>query len=260
MVNNCFFVPRIFEFSILSESLSFGSSSNFGSSSFENSWWIWNRSCNSTIANATCTSYVVISWEAERFVNEIHDHKEELRSSNELLTELQGSVKSEPCEERKGSSHNKGTCVNSFSNPPQRASVRTKNYSYKREEKGGHSCSFTRRVLFSNCCIEDSSTMLRHCDQEERQTDGSRHWDTIRPTLVRAFAQEGARDFAEGFWLTLIHEGSNKLRIEYCEDQNGSLCYLGAIRGHSGGIPIRTKLMNYTLIPYNWKERTSTTG
>ena len=35
------------------------------------------------------TSYVVISRETKRFVNEIHDHKEELRSSNELLTDLQ---------------------------------------------------------------------------------------------------------------------------------------------------------------------------
>ena len=49
-----------------------------------------------SIANPTFTSYVVISREAERFVNEIHDHNEELRSSNELLTELEGSVKSEP--------------------------------------------------------------------------------------------------------------------------------------------------------------------
>ena len=41
-----------------------------------------------SIANPTCTSHVVIPRGAERFVNEIHDHKEELRSSNELLTEL----------------------------------------------------------------------------------------------------------------------------------------------------------------------------
>ena len=39
------------------------------------------------------TSYVVISRETNRFVNEIHDHKEELSSSSELLTDFQGSVK-----------------------------------------------------------------------------------------------------------------------------------------------------------------------
>ena len=45
------------------------------------------------------TSYVVKSREAERFVNGIHDHKEELTSNNELLTELQGSGRSEVYEE-----------------------------------------------------------------------------------------------------------------------------------------------------------------
>ena len=54
-----------------------------------------------SIENPTYTSYVVKSRETERFVNEIHDHIEELRSSNELFTELQGSVKSEPYEEKK---------------------------------------------------------------------------------------------------------------------------------------------------------------
>ena len=75
-----------------------------------------------SIANPTYTSYVVISREAERFVNEIHDQKEELRSSNELLTELQGSVKSEPCEERKGSSRQSAS---------KSIHVHTKNHSYK---------------------------------------------------------------------------------------------------------------------------------
>ena len=46
-----------------------------------------------SIANSTYTSYVVKSKEAERFVNEIHNQNEELRTSTELLTDLQGSVK-----------------------------------------------------------------------------------------------------------------------------------------------------------------------
>ena len=95
---------------------------------------------------------------------------------------------------------------------------------------------------------------LRHYDQEEGQTDGSRHWDTMSPTLVRAFAREEARDFDDEYWLMLIHEGSNKMRTEYCEVSNGSLSYLQAVQGNCGGIPISPKLMNYTLIPCNWKE------
>ena len=78
-----------------------------------------------SIANPTFTSYVVISRDAERFVTEIHDHKEERRSSYELLTEFQGSVKSEPCEEREEGSSNKENCANSFSNPSQRESLYT---------------------------------------------------------------------------------------------------------------------------------------
>ena len=50
----------------------------------------------SSVAHPMNTSYVVISRETERFVNEIHDHKEELRSSDELLTAFQKSERKEP--------------------------------------------------------------------------------------------------------------------------------------------------------------------
>ena len=51
----------------------------------------------------------------------------------------------------------------------------------------------------------------------KKKTDGERHWDNIKPTLVRAFAREGARDFDDDYWLM-----------------------------HSGGIPISPELMEYT--------------
>ena len=66
------------------------------------------------MTNPTYTFYFAVSLETERFLNEIHDHKEEFRSSNKLLTELQGSAKSELCEERRGSSSNKGTLCQLF--------------------------------------------------------------------------------------------------------------------------------------------------
>ena len=53
-----------------------------------------------SIASPMDTSYVVKSRETERFENEIHDHKEELRSSNESLTELHGSGRNESYGER----------------------------------------------------------------------------------------------------------------------------------------------------------------
>ena len=47
-----------------------------------------------SVADPKNTSYVVITRGADRFVNEIHEHKQQLRSSSELLAEvLQEEVK-----------------------------------------------------------------------------------------------------------------------------------------------------------------------
>ena len=44
-----------------------------------------------SLANPEYITYVVISREEERCVNEIHNHRQELRSSNELLVNLHES-------------------------------------------------------------------------------------------------------------------------------------------------------------------------
>ena len=64
--------------------------------------------------------------------------------------------------------------------------------------------------------------MVRHHDQDERQSDAALHWDTRRPVLPKAFAKHGARDLPEKHWLRLIHEESSKTRFEYCEDSENS--------------------------------------
>ena len=77
-----------------------------------------------SIFNPLDTSYVAISTAAERFVDEIHDDKEELRSSSELLTAFQKSEGNEPCmeeepnrtEETCAPKGNKETCANPLSN------------------------------------------------------------------------------------------------------------------------------------------------
>ena len=91
-------------------------------------------------------------------------------------------------------------------------------------------------------------------DQDERQSDGSMHWDTIRPVLLKAFAKHGARDVSEKYWFFLIHEGSSKARIEYCEDSTKSIANFRAIQGHSGGIPIDPELMGYVGISDDCKK------
>ena len=52
----------------------------------------------------------------------------------------------------------------------------------------------------ANAVSKMITKMVRDCDQDERQKDGSMHWDTIGPALLRAFAQQGARDFSRGYW------------------------------------------------------------
>ena len=89
--------------------------------------------------------------------------------------------------------------------------------------------------------------MVRHYDQEEREPDGSHHWDTVRPVLLKSFGRHGAQIFSERSWIQLIQEGSSV-------DQKNSLCYLRAIQGHSSGIPIMPELMGYTSVPCNWKD------
>ena len=96
--------------------------------------------------------------------------------------------------------------------------------------------------------------VVRHYDQDERQSDAALHWDTIRPVLLKAFAKHGARDFSEKHWLRLTHERSSKTRFEYCEHSKKSLTYLRAIQGHYGGISVDPELMGHTRIPFHWKE------
>ena len=71
--------------------------------------------------------------------------------------------------------------------------------------------------------------MVRHYDQDEREIGGLYHWDTVRTVLLQK-------------------------RVEHCVDHKNSLCYLRAIQGHSGGIPIMSELMGYTSIPCIRKE------
>ena len=113
-----------------------------------------------SIWNPENTSHVVIVREAERFVSEIHDHKQELRSSDELLADLQGSGRSEVYEERKvtksfretwASPSTKETCAGPLILTPRKASLFTSRIILTGEKKwktihacspdGGHFCS-----------------------------------------------------------------------------------------------------------------------
>ena len=95
---------------------------------------------------------------------------------------------------------------------------------------------------------------MRHYDQEERETDGAVHWDTMNSKWLRAFEYQGARNFLEKEWPHDVYEGSNKTRFDYCVNSKNSLMYIRAIQGHTGGNLIALELMGHVIIPFNWKE------
>ena len=41
--------------------------------------------------------------------------------------------------------------------------------------------------------------------------------------------------------------------VDRSGDENGGLRYIRAIHGHSGGMSMSPRLMNYVMIPYTWK-------
>ena len=129
-----------------------------------------------SIAFPVDTSYVVISRETARFVNDIHDHKEGIMSSDELLR------RSEFYEEVGGTSIIKETCASPLSIPPPRASLYTQRTTATNDWKWkvihAHSSNGGYVAVAVSMMV---TKMLRHFDQDERQTDASRLWDTNGP-------------------------------------------------------------------------------
>ena len=128
------------------------------------------------------TSYVVISRETERCVNEIHDHKAEVGSRNEMLENLQESERNEPYEERKVTTRSKETWAapsmketraGSLSLFLRKASQNTRRTIPTSEKiwKTIHTNVSQGRHLAVSIS-KTVSTMLRDFDQDERQTDG----------------------------------------------------------------------------------------
>ena len=45
------------------------------------------------------------------------------------------------------------------------------------------------------------TTMLCHFEEDDREYDCSKHWDSMKSVLVRKFGYEDARDFSDEAWL-----------------------------------------------------------
>ena len=181
--------------------------------------------------DAQQTSYVMIFRGRSRFVDEVHVPNAELRSSSELLTELQKAEGGESClgksktgMQETGAAHVssqtgiKESCADTLSISPSQASFITQRTILTTERKW--------KVILANSSYGGAlsvavskmvTRMVRHYDQDERQSDAALHWDTMRQVLLKAFAKHGAQNFSEKHWFRLC-EGSRKTRVECCED------------------------------------------
>ena len=161
-------------------------------------------------------------------MDEVHFPSAELRSSAELLTELQKAGGGESClGQSKSSIQEIGAAHVSSQTSIMETSAGTLSILFSQTS------FFTQRIIstterkwkviaanssyggaLSVAVSKMVTRMVRHCDQDERQSDAALHWDTSRLVLLKAFAKHGARDFSEKHWLRLIHEGSSKTRFE----------------------------------------------
>ena len=138
------------------------------------------------------TSYEMISRGRSRFVDESHMPKAEPRSSAELLTECQKSEGGESClaQSKTCPTTNKEICADTLSITPSQASSFSQRTIPTTERKwtvipansshGGALPTAVSKIV---------TRMVRHYDQDERQSDAALQWDTIRPILLKAFAK-----------------------------------------------------------------------
>ena len=79
------------------------------------------------------------------------------------------------------------------------------------------------------------------------------HCDGVLPVLKGKFRNQPEKEFTDEDWLHRLYLGSIKTRNESYEDEHGELRSIRVIHGHSGGMIISPRLMNYVMIPYKWK-------
>ena len=156
-----------------------------------------------SIVNPANTSYVVISRETERLVNVTHDHKAEFRSSSELLTADKASNSSQE--------------IGALNSVKEICSIPSSyligDSSFKKTVILGSERKWIsiEALPFPGSGLPTKvskmvTKMVRHYDQDEREEDGSYHWEIVKSQLVREFAQERARIFSGEYWIHLIQQ------------------------------------------------------
>ena len=90
--------------------------------------------------------------------------------------------------------------------------------------------------------------LVRHHDQDERETDGTVHGKSMGPKLRHASQKGSGCDFSDSIGQH-INKGSNKTRFPYSKNSQNVLLYTRAIQGHIGGNVIAPELVGHVAIP-----------
>ena len=156
--------------------------------------------------------------------NENHDHKEELRSSNEFTTAFQKSEENEPCGKKEDPTASRKLVLVKATRRLVRtlSAILSLNLCSKRlsflQVKGNglllRPTPHQQKGLPAQVS-KAITKMIRHHDQDEREQDGSCRWKTVKAVLLEVFAQEGAEEFSDSHWLQLIQQDRSKTRVEY---------------------------------------------
>ena len=78
-------------------------------------------------------------------------------------------------------------------------------------------------------------TVFRHYVQDEGETDGVVHRNSMVPKLRKAFHKSGGWTLSDQDWLYHIYHGSKKIIFWYSLNSHNSLFYTRAIQGYNGG-------------------------
>ena len=138
----------------------------------------------------------------------------------------------------KSSSGGSGGSSNPMSIHPRTKSIYTKKEIPKEDRIWSTipGCQKCKRDSFETLISKCVTNIVRHHDQDKRETDRAMHWNVILPVLKGKFRNQLEKEFTDEDWLHCLYLGSLKTRHEICKDENGELRYIRAFQGQSGAM------------------------
>ena len=85
----------------------------------------------------------------------------------------------------------------------------------------------------SSFSVSKSMTRILRHRGLHREIDGATEWNRLLQTLCR-YHYDAPR-WTNRLWMDHLLKGSNKKRFQYCLNSDGSILYMRAVQGHSGG-------------------------